>query len=471
MKIVCITACVAPFLGCAAILPHAAAAEVSYDLANEVLTNPERGFYDQFTAFSEGKPIGLADLKQLREQNISLLLRLYYLEKFRDQELSTRQLRLIEADFHTIRESGCKCILRFAYSKNLGQPDAPLDIVLKHIEQLKPLLQENADVIAVLQAGFIGAWGEWHGSTNDLEVDEARRAIAGGLLDALPITRCIQVRTPAYKRTIVGNDQYLTRETAFQETPQARIGHHNDCFLADETDVGTYDRNHLDRDKWYTALDSRYVAMGGETCQPSSFTEFDPARAELARMHWTYLNRGFNPRVIRQWRHNGLYSEAEKLLGYRLALISSDCDPAAPAGGAWKMELRLKNLGWAAPTNPRDVILVLKPQDSSATYQAKLSVDPRFWLPGEDIIIQVELGIPPDMPIGKYNLYLELPDPDKRLRDRVEYKIRLANKGLWDSHTALHDLKQTVAISEGTRSAPYRGEVWFRKILPASPGH
>jgi len=24
------------------------------------------------------------------------------------------------------------------------------------------------DVIAVLQAGFIGTWGEWHSSTNDL---------------------------------------------------------------------------------------------------------------------------------------------------------------------------------------------------------------------------------------------------------------------------------------------------------------
>jgi hypothetical protein len=462
--------CVVLLVVSSTIVSRLAAIEVRYELSDEVLINPERGFYEQFTAHSGGEAILLADLKRLREKNISLLLRLYYLEKFRDAELSTQQLELIATDFRTIRAAGCKCIIRFAYSRNLGQPDAPLDIVLKHIAQLKPLLQENADVIAVVQAGFIGAWGEWHGSTNGLETDEARRAIASGLLDALPPTRCIQVRTPAYKRTIVGNDSYLTTETAFTGTPQARTGHHNDCLLADETDTGTYDPTRLEWDKYYVSQDTRYVPMGGETCQPSQFSAFGPGRTELARMHWTYLNRGFNRRVIREWIQNGLYAEAEKLLGYRLALISSDCEPTTTAGSVWKMTLRLKNLGWAAPINPREVILVLKPQNGLPTYQATLPIDPRLWLPGEDIITHDELGIPPDMPIGKYELLLELPDPDKRLRDRMEYKIHLANKGLWDLQTGSHDLKQTVTIAEETRCVPYSGTVWFEKVLPEPTG-
>jgi hypothetical protein len=455
-------------IGCAAVLPRTAAGEVRYELSDEVLLNPERGFYEQFTAHLPNESVTLAELKQLRQRGLSLLLRLYYLEEFRDKELSAQQLSLIETDFRTIRESGCKCILRFAYSRNLGQPDAPLAIVLKHIEQLKPLLRDNADVIAVLQAGFIGAWGEWHGSTNGLETDDAKRAIASGLLDALPSTRCIQVRTPAYKRLIVGNDQALTLETACKDTPQARIGHHNDCFLADETDVGTYNSQSLERDKQYVALDSRFVPMGGETCQPSPTTEYGPARAELARMHWTYLNRGFNRRVIRQWMQNGLYVEADKRLGYRLALISSDCDSVAPAGGVWKMELKLANLGWAAPMNPRDVIVVLKSRDGSSVYQAKLPVDPRFWLPGKDIAIQSEIGIAADTPPGEYGLYFKLPDADKRLRSRVEYMIQLGNEGLWDPRTGLHDLRQTVKVSHENNATPYEGKVWFEKELPAT---
>ena len=127
----------------------------------------------------------------------------------------------------------------------------------------------------------------------------------------------------------------------------------------------------------FVALDSRYVPVGGETCQPSQFTEYRFARAELERMHWTYLNRGFNRRVIQQWKMNGLYAEAEKLLGYRLSLVSSDCDPSTAAGAAWKVELKFKNLGWAAPINPREVNLVLRAPDGSPDYQVAVPVDPR----------------------------------------------------------------------------------------------
>ena len=57
------------------------------------------------------------------------------------------------------RKAGIKIILRFAYSIAMDEPDAPLSVILQHLDQLKPILQENKDVIAVLQAGFIGSWG------------------------------------------------------------------------------------------------------------------------------------------------------------------------------------------------------------------------------------------------------------------------------------------------------------------------
>ena len=36
-------------------------------------------------------------------------------------------------------------------------------------DRLKPFLEENKDVIQVVQAGMIGAWGEWHSSFHGLE--------------------------------------------------------------------------------------------------------------------------------------------------------------------------------------------------------------------------------------------------------------------------------------------------------------
>ena len=58
-----------------------------------------------------------------------------------------------------MRGAGVKCILRFAYAQRIGEPDAPLSVVLGHLEQLAPIVQENVDVIAVVQAGLIGTWG------------------------------------------------------------------------------------------------------------------------------------------------------------------------------------------------------------------------------------------------------------------------------------------------------------------------
>ncbi len=445
-------------------LEHAATAgEVEYQLSDVMLTNPERGFYRQFTARPEGEPLTLRSLQLLREEGITLLLRLYYLHEFRTGDLSDVQLKLIESDFRTIRQGGCKCILRFAYSSNIGEPDAPLEIVLRHLEQLKPLLQENADVIAVMQAGFIGAWGEWHNSTNGLESNDAMRTIAQQLLKALPASRCVQVRTPRHKRAILGSDLVLDRAGAFADTPQARLGHHNDCFLADKIDRGTYQLNRLAWDKQYVAKETRYVPMGGETCSPSEFTKTQNARAELKRMHWSYLNREFHPDVMDAWEQAGLLSEAKRSLGYRLALLSSSCDSDVEVGATWNVNLSLRNLGWAAPFNPRVVNLVLKVKESPHAFQATLPVDPREWLPGGPISMRFAIGIPKDMPPGEYELFLRLSDPEPRLKHRAEYAIQLANTGLWNSQTAAHALKQTVIVSKEPSTKPHDGEVWFEK--------
>ena len=469
MRSALITLAVIFIVNCGSVVLQVQAEEVHYTMSDEVLVNPERGFYQQFTAHSEDDSLSLNDLRQLRERGLTLLLRLYYLEKFRDADLSVKQLEMIASDFLTIRKAGCKCILRFAYSNGQGQPDAPLKIVLRHIEQLKPILRDNADVIAVMQAGFIGAWGEWHGSTNGLETDEAMRTIVEHLLDALPTTRCIQVRTPRYKRIIIGNDEFLTSETAFDGTSQARTAHHNDCFLAGETDVGTYEADRLEWDKRYVAMDTRFVPMGGETCGPSQYTEFEIARRELARMHWTYVNRDFHRSVIRQWRENGLYAEAEKLLGYRLTLLSSSCDESAVAGAALKIALKIKNVGWAAPINPREVTLLLKPKDGSYAYQAILPEDPRRWLPGEPFTIRCEIGIPESMTSGEYKLFLRLSDPEPHLKPRAEYAIQLANQGLWNPQTAEHDLQQTVDVFRRSPFETYSGQIHFEKCRVVTP--
>jgi hypothetical protein len=72
----------------------------------------------------------------------------------------------------------------------------------------------------------------------------------------------VQIRTPFLKQKMAG--VALTREQAYKSTNVARLGHHNDCFLASRDDFGTY----LSKETEYRCLsnETRYLAMGGETC-------------------------------------------------------------------------------------------------------------------------------------------------------------------------------------------------------------
>ena len=410
------------------------------------IANPERGLYTQFTSQAESDPLKLNDLQALRSENMTLLLRMYYLKTFRDRPLSRAQLNLIRDDFALIRRAGVKCILRFAYSQGIGEPDAPIDIVLKHMDQLTPILRENADVIATAQAGFIGAWGEWHASTNNLAEPQNAKRIVRKWLAILPPQRTLQLRTPRQKWMILGDKTPLQPDTAFANTPAARIGHHNDCFLSSPTDVGTYENT--EAEKQYLHADTRFVPMGGETCAKAAFSEPDNARKEMTNLHFSYLNLGYHPDVISAWRDNGYLDEVKRRLGYRLSLTSIEYAESVGPDENLPITLTLSNTGFAAPFNPRHVELILVSKDGSTQYTTTLPDDPRTWMPGKPIHINASLNIPADADPGKYRLLLALPDPEPTLADRPEYAIQLANPGLWNPTTGRHDLGITIQITE-----------------------
>jgi hypothetical protein len=99
------------------------------------------------------------------------------LDDYRTSNIPAGVLSSYTTFFGLARSAGIKVIPRWSY--NLGyQPDTTLAWVLTHIGQLGPIWRDNADVIACLQAGFIGAWGEWHSSRNGLTTASSMRARA-----------------------------------------------------------------------------------------------------------------------------------------------------------------------------------------------------------------------------------------------------------------------------------------------------
>ena len=196
----------------------------------------------------------------------------------------------------------------------------------QHIAQLKPILRDNADVIATIQMGFIGIWGENYftdyfgdASMNGVGriMDSSwrdRNEVLKALLDAVPEDRMIQVRTPQMKQRYVYGVKALVTESplkikeAFTGTDKSRIGFHNDCFLAGIDDYGTYydygnsssprkAANEVLRN--YFSRDSKFVVVGGETCDDAFSPQNDcepagHAEKEFRDMHYSYLNTSYN---------------------------------------------------------------------------------------------------------------------------------------------------------------------------------
>jgi hypothetical protein len=281
------------------------------------------------------------------------------------------------------------------------------------------------------------------------------------LLDALPRKRCVVVRTPDYKRKIFADNEPLTLEEAYSGTKKSRTGAHNDCFLASETDYGTYVGNDIEGDKDYLNQDNRFVPQGGETCNPSEYSGCENALADLARMHWSVLNKDYHRTVLNGWEDNGCMDQVKRRLGYRFRLLQAELPDSVKPGNEIALSFHLKNDGFASPYNPRNLEIVLRHQDSMQKYYLITEEDPRLWFSGDTTTVEISAGIPADMPKGSYRMFIHLADPESRLHNRPEYSIRLANESVWEDSTGYNDLLYSVIIHMDASGTLYSGDSYF----------
>jgi Domain of unknown function (DUF4874)/Domain of unknown function (DUF4832) len=383
---------------------------IKFSASSQIFVSPERGFWrfvdDDFAKVSD------ENLAALYDEGLTLGYGIVLLDKYRKQDLPPEFLAQLGTRFAATRKAGIKIILRFAYnypsssSEYENAKDAPLDIVLKHIGQLTPVIRKNADVIAVMQAGFIGAWGEGHTSSNKLDSDENKAKIRDALLVAVPPQVPLQWRYPADL-------------IAWQKAGTlGRFGFHNDCFLSSPTDVGTYaeDENLRSKERKLMAAltDKRFHSV--ETCDADK-TQLRSDCAyilnEGAQFHVAGINLQYYRAFHERWKKDGCMPEITAKMGYRLRLVEARFEGETIA-------LTIANDGWARLARPRDLEL---------RYDGKVVVFQGQTLDqigaGEQVTFNAKFSKTDNSKSA--SVCFAAPDPSSSLRDDPRYAIRFAN--------------------------------------------
>jgi Domain of unknown function (DUF4832)/Domain of unknown function (DUF4874) len=430
------------------------------------LLNPDRGFYatENLIDSTIGGVKGQPDYLFLRRDRGYTLIRvLVRLDDFRNGPISQAAIDQMNAGFANLRLNGLKAQLGFSYNfpthwdVSNPPPDAPLNVVLGHLDQLEPVLKNNQDVIASMSRGFIGAWGEGHASSNGLDEPAAKKAIFEKIFSIFPTSRMVQLRTVQEMQDSLPTK--LTADNAHDKSVTSRTGLINACFMVNDSDAGTYlPTDKIDAQKQYLADISKYALIGGETCEVPTTTRRDNctnARIELARYHFTYLNDSFYGPTIENWKKDGCFDEIANKLGYRIELLRSSIAKTTKAGSAFVSKLVLKNTGYAAPYNPRGFNLALRNKETLQIIWLRVleerdpKRDPRFWLPENgEISIDLAPVIPASAPAGKYQVLLALNDPNQELSSKPFYSIRTANEGIWEEGSGWNKLTDEIEITK-----------------------
>ena len=430
--------------------------------------NPARGWYYHLsTMTSNYQPLSYTMLLQLRNNSgYTLLFRFIILDSFKSRPIDNATLQSITDDFAVARRAFFKLIVRFAYIDTLQDPpprgDAPKSIILQHISQLTPILHDNADIILTVQHGFIGTWGEgyytdYFGDSGNItsQQQQDRQEVYNALINGVPECTMIQVRTWQFKSSLIGTSLPVTSDEAYtcgnsSSASEARTGLHDDCFLASETDFGTWLDSAVDKPRM--SDQSRFTIFGGETCFPTSNRNACPtALQELSLFHFTFLNNLYHPDVLNRWRIEGCYNDIAQRLGYRLVLVSSTFPSQAMVGSEIDFEVTLRNDGFVAPVTEMVLRLVLQKLENNNSRSFEISgsnTDPHFWTGNEtEHIVGGGIMIPSDMATGTWNLYLAIVDAANTLRDVPQYNILAVNQDLSMQDSGLNNLSRSIIIT------------------------
>ena len=325
----------------------------------------------------------------------------FYLTAYKNTEqIDDFGMERMQQVFDCAEELGIKLTVRFAYQNGMaGHGEASDEIMLAHMKQLRPLLEKNIDLIHVVEAGFLGSWGEWH----SYKEFHNQTALLRGILEMVPEPLIVQVRSPNYKNLILPT-----------EPEYKRIGFHDDAFFGYRY-CANADLN-PGSEGWLQIMEeSPYVPVGGETFWGYESNErvngYDAVRQYSAFRQNSFsiyhmfiedgVGKGYEIEkwttlpITKQWLDsNGLvyspnwfgedgtkertvFEYVSDYMGYRIEGQSADINGVIKSGGRIRVDFSLINYGFSAAFNMYSGFAVL---DENGNEVAKFPAgDPAAW--------------------------------------------------------------------------------------------
>ena len=227
------------------------------------------------------------------------------------------------------------------------------------------------------------------------------------ILNVLPSTRMVQLRTPKFKRTLYTTSP-VTPGHAYGGSAVARLGTTTTASWPVRR-LGTYENTAVEYP--YLASETAYVPMGGETCNPNPPRSRLPNRhGRTGRFHCSYLNTDYHTGVLGSW-HTGL--PAGDHPPPRLPLRPDQRN--VPRHGRREEALcrppsTSRTTAGPPPFNPRGLELVLR---NTSTWPSTACPSPptREVAAGSDDHVTQTLTLPAPSRRAATRLLLNLPDP------------------------------------------------------------
>ena len=376
--------------------------------------------------------------------------------------------------FENCRKNGCMIALRFRYDVN-GKADpepASFDQVLKHIRQIKDsgLLEEYKDIIAFVESGFVGKWGEQHGGKYTSVRYKAQ--LLDAMLDAVPDPIPVTVRTPDIFAEWAGiSRSELADYVCEPGSTASRVGMYDDGYMGSDSDLGTY----ADREAETTWLgnQSLHSYFGGEFSGNIDFAkQYDtylPENAipEMYKTHLSYINSNifslYNDYTFgadcdadnvdnSAYYGQSVYRFIRDHLGYRFVLRNSGLSPEVPQGGQLDLDFTVENTGFANPIPDTNVSFLL---ERDGNYMRAFSdISANDWLSRTSSEEHISLHIPDALLPGKWNIYVKVDMGDNTIGQMDMRSVRFANNDIWDPSLGANYLGSFTVIEAPEGSVP-----------------